>query len=356
VKTVTDDSLEQQAILAVGWLRKAGRLAAGKSVAAEELPPGTPQTPQEYVQAQYALAHETVNNLVSQVNGLSDKAAEALHTLQERRAGLALATGKKNAKEINREAQTLAMQVEAAQAMMEHAARLLRILHGQEEIPLPVMPLYKYAQALERFEGNVSDTPAVAAEQTQKLPFHKKVAQGFLRRTDRSDRIALSIALILCITVIAAALYYVFFNGAVELQITSMDNAALRVVCTNTTYDSILLNVPYTGGGLPVESVTQYGLLIELVGEDGKIHRPAATETLWKYKDTPAHLYGPIVIGPMFAAELSLDLKTYANDNTIKALRITLYRAPDKKVKVYETVLPEEFWTLPTQHNEKFPA
>ena len=172
------------------------------------------------------------------------------------------------------------------------------------------------------------------------------MVQGFLRRTDRSDRIALTIAFVLCAAVIASALYYVFFNGTVELQITPMDNAALRVVCTNTTYNSILLNVPYDGGGLPLENVTHYGLLIELVGEDGKVQRPATPETLWEYKDVPAHLYGPVVIGPMFAAELSLDLKTYANDNAIKALRITLYRAPDKKVKVYETVLPEEFWDV----------
>ena len=82
VKIVIDASLEQRAILALGWLRKAGRLAAEKRIAAEELPHGLQQTPLEYVKAQAALAHEAVDRLASHVGEISDKAAEAVKGLQ----------------------------------------------------------------------------------------------------------------------------------------------------------------------------------------------------------------------------------------------------------------------------------
>jgi hypothetical protein len=340
VKAVTDTSLEQQAILAIGWLRKAGRLAAQETIAAEELPQGITQPPREYAKAQAALAHEAVDRLVSHVGGISDKAAEAIKGLQQQRAELAAAagTGKKTAQAANTQGQALAMQMEGARATIDHAARLLRILHGQEELPLPVLPLYKYAQALARLQGEAS---APEAGKTSKESVHHKAAQAFMGRTDRSDRIALSIAVILCATIIATALYYVFFRGTVELQITPMDNGVLRVTCTNTMRDSILLDAPYNGDGLPVENVTHYGVLLELVDKDGKTTRPATQETLWEYKDVPAHLYGPIVIGPMFAAELSLDLKTFTNADGVTAMRLTLFRAPDKKCRSYEVILPE---------------
>jgi len=349
VKNVIDTSLEQQAILAIGWLRKAGRLAAQKTIAAEELPQGLAQTPHEYAQRQYVLAHTAVDGLTRHVAEISDRAAEHIKTCQRQRSEIAAlaSAGKKTAKAANNEARVLAEKIEAARAAIDLSERLLRILRGQEDMPLPILPLYKYAQVFEGLEGNVAkpDTPsATNADKASVIPFYTKVFNGFLRRTDRSDRIALLIAFLLCLTMVATALYYMFFWGSVELRVTLQDDSCLQVTCINSTRNSILLDVPYAGDELPQGPVTHYGMLLELLDADGNATRPLPLETLWEYKDVPAHLYGPVVIGPMFAAELTLDLKGDAQNAKFTAIRLTLFRAPDKKCKVYEVTPPEEFW------------
>ena len=353
VKAVIERSLEQQAILAIGWLRKAGRIAAEKKIAAEELPQGLQQKPREYAKTQAALAHKSVEKLTAQVSEISDRASAAIKTLQQQSAELATAAGvgKKSVWEANKEAQALAVQIEGARAAMDQTTRLLRILHGQEELPLPTLPLYQYAEALERLEGAGEEASVLNTEKQQRNAAQGRVTAMFLRKTDRSDRVALGIALILCITVIATALYYVFFAGGIDIKITPLPGAGLQVQCVNTKYDSIMLHVPYGGDKLPENPLPQYGLLLELIDEEGNNIRPSALETRWEYKDVPAHLYGPIVVGPLFAVELSLDLNNYTHNSDIRAVRLTLCRAPSRQGKTFEVVLPSNFWEQ--EYNQK---
>lgn len=355
MKSVIDTTLEQRAILAVGWLRKAGRLTAQKTISVEELPQGLEEPASAYIREQYALAHEAVDSLMLHVIEINDQAAEQIKACQRQRNEIAAlaGAGKKTAAEANRDAHLLAEQTEADRAAIGQSEYLLRILRGQEEMPLPTLPLFKYAQALEGLEDGDVNTRSASQTNTS-LPLRSKLFQGFLRRTDRSDRIALSIAFILCFTVIATALYYVFFWGTVDIKVTPLEDASLQVLCTNSTWNSILLEAPYGGDGLPNEPVTHYGLLLELLDADGNTTRPLPLETLWRYKDNPAHLHGPIIIGPLFAAELDLDLKTYAQEAEITALRLTLFRAPNKKYKTFEVMLPEAFWDLGEEKASNF--
>ena len=347
MKSVTDTFLEQRAILAVGWLRRSGRIAAQKKCAKEELPQGFAHSSREYARAQGVLARDAVDKLMRQVIGMNDRAAEHIKICQQQRAAIAASAGagKKAAKKANDEARALAKKIETAQGTLDLSERLLRILRGQEKIPLPTLALYKYAPTLEKLEGKAVPPKTIHSKsKPAAIPLYKKIVQGFHRKTDRSDRIALLIAFLVCTAIAVSGLYYTFYSGDISLEVTPVDTACLQVLCVNSTHDSILLNLPYSGGDLALESATHFGLLLEFLDKKGNVTRPRLPETLWKYKDTPAHLYGPIVVGPMFAAELQLDLKECARDAGIAALRLTLFRAPRQKYQTFDITLPEGFW------------
>jgi len=341
---VTEENLEQQAILAVGWLRKAGRLAApDASPDKSDLPPDAALSPREYALAQAVLARDAVEQLARKATEMRDRAEEQIKTALRRRENLAArTTGVKTAAAINAQARLISEQIEMRRREIARCDRLLRVLRGQEELPLPTLPLFNYAGALERLEhaDAAPDTPPDSGA-TPPSPLHVRLCRAFMNRTDQSDRIALAIALLLCATVAAAGLYYVYNWGSIELEITPMDHGRIRVVCVNGTGDSILLNVPYDGGTLPLEQVVHYGILLEALDANGRATRPAAPETLWEYKDNPAHLYGPIVVGPFYAAELFLDFSSHPPDASATALRLTLFRAPLRKCKTYTVPLAD---------------
>ncbi len=340
---MTNASLEQRAILAVGWLRKAARLAApGVEPPPDELPPNPPRSAQKFAKTQCMMADAAVKQLTKTADELHQQALGAAEHSRAERKRLAEQPvhSQKAAATINKKARRLAEEIAHHQGEASKCERLLRILRGQEDIPLPVLPLHQYAAALERLEESDSAREAQSRGEINAITV-RGLYHGFLQRTSLSDRIALMIALVLCLTIIGSGLYYIHNWGRVELEIQPLDDTRWRVTCINSTRNAIFLNVPYTGDVLPRDTTPHYGVLLKLMDADGESVLPDRLEALWKYKDLPAHLHGPIVVGPMFAAEFILDLSGQAAAAEMVGLTFTLYRAPQRPVQTYAVTASE---------------
>ena len=348
-----DTSIEQRAILALGWLRRARQLVAGNSCTAKDMPPGNIlQSPQQYVQEQYKQAKKAVETLTNSVITLRDNAITDAQRAQHERNALPAHSvrNEKAAHRLNEKARQLVEAFEQACSAATYYEHILRILRNEAEQPLPTLPLHQYAAALERLAHNEygkrqSTTrtpgrePQTSFYKDSDEPLTVRAYHAFLQRTERSDRISLVIALIFCFLIAASGFYYVYNWGKIELEIIPLDTGRVRVRCINSTHNAVLLNVPYDGEQLPRDPVVNYGLLLELLDEDNTIIRPEYTEAPWEYKDMPAHLHGPIVISPLSAVELSLDLSAYPAVEGKSALRFKLFRAPQGHYRTYTTYL-----------------
>ncbi len=337
--SVLDPSLERQVLLALGWLRTAQALTPDD---ADRLPPEALSAPEAYLESQRDRARDALNGLEARIEALRQEIADAARILYDKRVRLIerMSAEGRSAQDINRAAATLTRQFEDHLEQARTCDRLLGMIHGEIETPAPSLPLGRYEDVYRQLgeqtdvvaEDEEDDLSGELAPEKRPLPIH--VARFLLQRTDRTDRFALGIAAVLCAAVIVVGAWYILQWGHVELAIQALGENRYQLTCHNTTGHTVQLIVPYDKQGLPREPLAHFGLALDLRDNEGSdIFFPI--EAVWFHKELPAHLYGPVVIGPMSRAELYLDLSGCIAEDTPYVMELTLFNAPHEKYNHY---------------------
>lgn len=338
---MVNPSLERQVLLALGWQKTARTVSPD---AGGHFPPQAHSAPQAYLRSQQDRARESLEELDAQLCRLREAAADNAKIVFHKRARLVEDMGEQErpARDINAAAAPLTRQFEACLEDARTCDRLLGMIRGEVDTPTPALPLHRYQELFEKFRdapdqaGVPHDATGAPRRTIQEgaAPIHARIAAFVMRHTDRSDRIAMSVALILSITVFALGFYYVYSWGSVVLDIQPLGEHHYQVSCVNSSWQTIMLYAPYDKQGLPRAATPNVGIALELLDDDGAdITFPL--EAVWYYKEQPAHLYGPIVLGPMTRAELYLNLAPYVPAEDPYVLRLTLFRAPHRRHAVY---------------------
>lgn len=345
---MVDPSLEQQVLLALGWQRAARGRAGDKTDLS--IPPEAHDEPGRWLRGHQARARETLVQLEAQLHTLREATADKAQRAFRKRARLVerMGASRRSAREINAAAAPLTREFEACLEDARSCDRLLDMVRGDVQTPVPDLPLHRYEEALERLrgreasQGGVVDSGASASAGGAAAPsasMPARVAAFIYRRTDRSDRLALAVALPLAMAVVALGVYYMYSWGSITLEVDAAGEHRYQVACVNATAQPIMLYVPYDGKGLPRAELLHVGIALDLLDEAGA-PIPVPHETAWTYKEQPAHLYGPIVVSPMSSAELQLDLAPYFTADRPHTVQWTLYKAPHRRHAVRRMPVP----------------
>ena len=131
--------------------------------------------------------------------------------------------------------------------------------------------------------------------------------------------------------ILTAGYIYMYVWGRLIVEVQPAGENQYRVRFTNSYGETVALNAPYDGTGLPVEDMRQFGIAVEVLDQNGGSKPVEQLERLWTYKDQPAHLYGPILISPLTVAELTLQVPDNVLSENPTALRLLLYQAPNSR-------------------------
>lgn len=344
---MTEITLEQRVVLAVAWLCKAERLARGQdALSAGDLPPGYTLAADDFIVRQCTLARQAIETLEAEIEALrrSHADAEAIASFKRSKLPARVADGKLNVRKANETAAELARSIAASKEAMEGCDALLREIRSEKTVIQPDLPLFQYALTWRDFQ---EDSTAVPHEETAthtttvtRSSSSSTGIVGYWRRMDRSDRIALALALLVSAFILTGGFFYMYVWGRLTVEIIPIDRQEYTVRFVNTYGEPIALQVPYDGSGLPDETPALYGVFTEITGasQDKSPLNPISSS--WFFKDQPADLYGPILLSPVSSEELTLRISPGEIPEGDARLRLFIYKAPHRRYAVKTIRIP----------------
>ncbi|HOC68778.1 MAG TPA: hypothetical protein PKO23_08200 [Candidatus Hydrogenedentes bacterium] len=344
---MTDITLEQRTALVSAWLQKTeGVLRNATRLGKDDLPPGYILSSAVFLNRQQELAGEAAGFLEAEIKALRRSHADtaAIASYKHMLASDRLGKETSPPASVNELILELARKIAAAKEEVERCDRLLRLLHGVEAGPRPTLPLYQYAQAWERFQRPVDAESEAAPSESKPLVGQvsmqpRRIFQWF-GGLERSDKAALSGAILLSIFILVSGYLYIHSWGRLHMDVETLENGMFRLVFSNSFGETVRLNAPHTITAAVLGALKEFGVSVEVEAHDGSVKPVDPLDAQWTYKDLPGHLYGPILIGPLSSEEVFLHISPEVLKEQATAIHITLYRSPRRKYAMKTISIP----------------